>query len=120
MAMIAGLQIFNVIIFITFFLMVFIPLCFLQAHLSKKANKWLGLIIPFVKIFISLLFIMFAYLSMASNLDDPRSLQHPIRTILFMGGIFNIPTIVYLIIYFVCRSKIKQKGEIEKMQIRDL
>ncbi len=107
-------------IFVIFYFVLVIPFCFLQAYLSKKENKWMGLIIPFVKIFISLLFISLLYINIISNLNNHNSFHHPFRNILFIGGIFNISTIVYFIIYFVCRNQIKHKGEIEKMQIRDL
>jgi preprotein translocase subunit YajC len=34
--------------------------------------------------------------------------------------IVNIPTIILLLVYFVCRQQYKKKNQIEKMKIQDL
>ncbi len=109
-------QIANIVIL----LVVFTGICFLQAYLSKRENKWLGLILPILKISISLIFLAIAYLNIASKLEDPSSFYIPYRTTILMGLVFNIPTIIYFIIYFVCREKLKNKSAVDKMKIKDL
>ncbi len=113
-------QIFNSLILLVIVLAVFIGICFLQAHLSKKENKWLGLIIPIVKLSLSFLLIGLTYIEMLTYLDDPSSITLPFRNIIFIGGICNITTVIYFIIYLICRKKLKNKSAVDKMKIKDL
>ncbi len=114
------LQLFNSVILLVIVIGIFIGVCFFQAFLSKKENKWLGLILPIFKISITFLIIAIAFFNMGANLDNPISISGTHRTSILMGLVFNIPTIVYLIIYFVCRSKLKNKNLVDKMKIKDL
>ena len=34
--------------------------------------------------------------------------------------IVNIPTVLLLLVYFVCREKYRKKNQLEKMKIQDL
>lgn len=86
----------------------------LQIFLSKKENKWLGLLLPFISFVYSLLMVV-----SIAILDSMTKWEIfvLIASTLFMA---NIPTVILLAIYFGCREKIRRKKALEKMNIRDL
>lgn len=111
----------------------------LQIFLSKKQNKWVGLILPLI----CLTFSIFAALSIptyftqsitestvsesgeivnnvVNNAADKNVLPSPILTTISVFWIYNIPTAILLAIYFAYREKLEMKKELEKMNIRDL
>jgi uncharacterized membrane protein YesL len=121
-------------------LLIIIGLIFLQIFLSKRRNKWLGLIIPFIFIIISI----FASIAMpiytvseessmtvtqngkvVEEIITPSANERPslltiIATIIPIFLIWNIPTLIFLGIYGVCRDQMKKNGELNKMNILDL
>lgn len=84
----------------------------LQLFLSKKSNKWLGLILPIITFVFSLLYVL--------NIMDTGSLWQNMILIVSTLLLSNIPTIILLAIYFACREKLKRKAQLEKMNIQDL
>ncbi|NLX63969.1 MAG: hypothetical protein GX022_04235 [Clostridiaceae bacterium] len=86
----------------------------LQLFLSKKENKWLGLILPAIFFIYSLLMVFNIVVSDDMTAWDIFSM---------IGSAFlltNIPTIILLGIYLACREKIKRNAELNKMNIQDL
>ncbi len=84
---------------------------FLQIFLSKKQNKWLGLILPAAILFLGSFFVLFT-----------MPAGHVLSAFLI---IVSIPTIILVAIYCVCRMKIQQKNQLDrkqldKMNIQDL
>lgn len=87
----------------------------IQIFLSKAESKWIGLILPALTFLCSLLvtlglLVMMIYMPGAD-------------TILMLFGLFilgNIPTVILLVVNYVCREKVWKKKEIEKMKIQDL
>ena len=116
----------------------------LQIYLSKKENKWLGLVLPIISFCISLIavFNIAAYTTTGSLslqtldengaviqeevLETPNTTQpaQDIPSLISMVGsvflLYNIPTIVLLAIYFGCREKQRQRKALDKMQAQDL
>lgn len=89
-------------------LFIFAGIIVLQVFLSRKENKWFGLILPFI---------CFAYsLIMAAGMTNWGHFGTLISTFL----ISNMPTFILLVIYFTCREKIKRNKELEKMNVQDL
>lgn len=91
--------------------------------LSKKENKFLGLIVPAINIVYSIIAV--AGFSMFSTMLDRQFNSGQFNIDVIMQGIaifvsFNISTIILLGIYFACRKKIKKNKEIDKMNIKDL
>lgn len=86
----------------------------LQIFLSKRENKWLGLILPIINVMFSILGVLglavFGY----------QSITEIILQLTMVFILFNIPTIILLAIYFACREKLKKSKEIDKMKIEDL
>lgn len=113
----------------------------LQIFLSKKDNKWLGLILPIFTFIFSLLIVLGLFFystqtitqmqavsesgSVISALPSTSPLPH--STPLFNAGILilyflmlNIPTVILLAIYAACRGKRKKQLALEKMRAQDL
>lgn len=87
-----------------FLLVFFAGLIGLQVFLSRRKNKWLGLIFPLLCVTFSVVTILLS----VSPSWFPTAL------------IMNIPTIIFLVIYFACREQFKKSNELEKMNIQDL
>ncbi|WP_432403631.1 hypothetical protein [Wukongibacter sp. M2B1] len=85
----------------------------LQIFLSLRKNKWYGLFIP-------ILCFLFGILTGPAQLIFGTSIAQA----LLVTIISLIPFFFNLIIYFACRSKLKEKqkmnSEIDKMKIKDL
>ena len=85
----------------------------LQIFLSKKENKWLGLIQPILSLLITLFYT-------AGMIVPPTVTFGFIIQTLWGFLLTNIPTFIYLAIYFACRGKQRKKKQLEKMNIQDL
>lgn len=113
----------------------------LQIFLSKKNSKCLGLIIPLICFMFSILTVL--SLSMYSNNSGITTVTETINgvvireeitalesekpsmlsmfaTVIPVFLISNIPTLIFLAIYFACREKLKLRSQLEKMNIQDL
>lgn len=86
----------------------------LQVFLSKRESKWPGLVLPVLAFLFGLLY--------------PLNMVAPSEGVT-VGFIFqmilvwllgNIPTIVFLAIYFGCRGKQRRNRQLDKMNIQDL
>ena len=96
------------------FLILFAVLTVLQVYLSRKSNKWLGLIMPIMLFFI-------AIIVCTVILQNPRKIYVTTYFLTFL--LYNIPTAIYLIIYAICRESLKKAGkmsQLDKMNIQDL
>lgn len=102
------------LLFLLFLLALFVGSVFLQIFLSQKENKWLGRILPILSFLLSLL----VPLNLAAGADGATGWF--VVQILLMMLLENIPTIVYLIVYFACREKTQRKKQLDKMSIQDL
>ena len=84
---------------------------FLQIFLSKRENRWPGLILPLLSFLYSLLM---ACSAVAYNGGIPWG---AILASLVLG---NIPTVILLAIYAACRERFRKRSELDKMNIKDL
>ena len=121
-------------------LLIFIGLIILQVFLSKRNNKWLGLILPLIfliiAIFASIAMPIYTVTSESSvvysengqvveeiispAVTDRPSLPTILATIIPIFLIWNIPTLIFLGIYGVCRDQMKKNGDLNKMNVMDL
>lgn len=86
----------------------------LQVFLSKSRSKYPGLVLPLIFFALSLIY--------PFNITAPKDASTG-RLLLVMLAVLliaNIPTMVLIAIYMVCRDKAGRKKELEKMKIRDL
>ena len=78
----------------------------LQIVLSRTKSKIPGLVLPALCFLFSLIV--------------PLNMIAANSAALLFWLIVNIPTIILLLVYFVCRQQYKKKNQIEKMKIQDL
>ncbi|SHI21516.1 hypothetical protein SAMN02745823_03483 [Sporobacter termitidis DSM 10068] len=109
----------NISLFITYIptillLLLFIGSIFLQIFLSKKKTKWPGLILP-------TMFFIASIISIFTGGTGTEAFGwHLGVNIIYTILTGSIPTATMLIIYFVCRDKLRKRQNIEKMNIQDL
>jgi predicted RND superfamily exporter protein len=97
------------------FLIIFLGgIIILNVFLSKRENKWLGLILPIISIMFSIITVL--GLAFYGN----QSTAEIIFQLIMVFLLSNIPTIILLAIYFACREKFKKNRELDKMNIQDL
>ena len=87
-------------------LLVIICVILLQIFLSRTESKWPGLVLP--------------VLSFVCSLIIPLNMIVANGVVLLAWIIVNIPTVLLLLVYFVCREKYRKKNQMEKMKIQDL
>ena len=75
----------------------------LQIYLSKRENKWCGLILPIISFLFALLIVLLNTMAPATGID----MDFVINLVLAFA-VYNIPTVVFMVIYIVCR---KQKNK---------
>ena len=102
----------NVAIVLGFGMLVFVVGgILLQIFLSKRERKWPGLVLPLLSLLYSLL------MACSAVAYSEKIIWGPILTSLILR---NIPTVILLAIYAACREKRRKRGELDKMQIKDL
>ena len=100
----------------------------LQVYLSRRESKLPGLVLPAIT-FSGELFILLNVVtnvvmtSVADNavggVDSYSVFVTVLNTVLTLL-VISMPTIVLLVIYFLCRRGMNRKKQIEKMNIQDL
>ncbi len=110
----------------------------LQIFLSTRKNRWLGLLIPSICLIYSIISVLsiVAFNSHVTTYAEDGTVIKETRTdagnerpldkgnrigsgiIIFF--ISNIPTIIYLAIYYGCRERCKKNQQLKNMQIQDL
>ena len=103
------------------FLLIIVGIILLQVFLSKRESKWPGLVLPILAFLFGLLY----PLNMAAPFTGVNaSLVYVdigfVLQMIFVWILGNIPTIVFLAIYFVCRGKQRRNKQLDKMNIQDL
>lgn len=86
----------------------------LQIFLSKRESKWVGLVLPVIAFLFSLLYPL--------NMVAPSEgvTVGFVFQMIIVWLIGNIPTIIFLAIYFSCRGKQRRNKQLDKMNIQDL
>ncbi len=87
-------------------LLVIICVILLQIFLSRTESKWPGLVLPI--------------LCFVCSLIVPLNMIVANSVALIFWLITNIPTVILLLVYFICREKYRKKSQLEKMRIQDL
>lgn len=91
-----------------------VGLCFLQWWLSRLDRRWPGMILPVMAFVLAVIFTV---------MTEPWGAYfggEPVQIFLRVAGKFvaaNIPTLVFLVIYFLSRRK---REERTKMDLKDL
>lgn len=93
-------------------LAVFVGFLFLERFLARQESKYPGLVLPGIQILGSLIMVL--------NLTDTGSALGNALSIFLTLLVGNLPTALYLAIYFACRKKRNQDSERQRMNIQDL
>lgn len=104
----------NTLIIILLFLIIFAGAIALQVFLSKKQNKFIGLILPTIALLFSLIMVLNVVF------EETMTNWQVFFTLFSTFFIGNIPTIILLAIYFGIREKLKIESELDKTRIKDL
>ena len=132
----------NIIPILLLLVMVVGGLIGLQVFLSTRKNKWFGLILPILCVLLSIVPVLSqvafetkvttrvtSYAEDGTIIEDKvkeepytnaKNREAVIWTSIIIFGVYNIPTGIYLVIYFCGRQKLKKKERLEHMQIQDL
>ena len=131
----------NAVFALIFVLLLLAGSIWLQIFLSTKNNKWLGLIIPLICLIIAISGVLGLTMYTTSSgittvtetvngdviREEPIAVESEEPSILSMLVtviptflMFNIPTFVFLAIYFACREKQKTKKLLDRMNVQDL
>jgi len=109
---------YSVFLFFPVIIVCGIGLCVLEFFLARKDQKIYGLILPIVSFGISLIIILYTLINAMGDLLSV------VAGVLLVGLLTNIPTAIFLIIFFIARAtkkgRVKKNSEIEKMNIMDL
>ena len=115
----------------------------LQVFLSRRKAWWPGLVMPVLSFLMSLLIVVgtFVFLTLSSTVSGTQVVDEQTGAVVYqaqqvqqahdwtvgdtaqMGVLLlvsNIPTIVLLATYFLCRRSQKHKKQLDKMNIQDL
>ena len=112
------------------FLVAFVAgMIILQVYLSRRESKLPGLVLPAIT-FSGELFIL---LNVVTNVEmtsaaaanavggvDSYSVFVTVLNTVLTLLVISMPTLVLLVIYFLCRRRMNSKKQIEKMNIQDL
>lgn len=104
----------NTVIIILLFFIVVSGAIALQVFLSKKQNKFIGLILPTITLLYSLIMVLNVVF------EETMTNWQVFFTLFSTFFIGNIPTIILLAIYFGIREKMKIESELDKTRIKDL
>lgn len=91
------------------YLVFIILLIVLQVYLSKREDKISGLIVPTLSL-----------LRLVTSLVRLRIREVPLMFMIQAFVVHIVPIIIYLTIYAVTRKRMKNKEDLEKMNIQDL
>jgi len=112
----------NVIITIAFL----VGVIWLQIFLSRRENKWPGLILPILIFLFSIFSVLMltpwqvtTYIN-GEHIQTERVVNASVGQMILVLIWWNISTAILLMIYFACRQKIRKKKALEKMTIKDL
>ena len=127
------------ILFLIFLLAIPVGGIFLQIYLSKKENKWLGLILPFATFAIALIAVLniVAFVELGQSTvsqyvngewvtivmsegGNREAIPGAIGGVIFTFILANIPTVILLAIYKAARSRQNRRRDVEKMSVLDL
>lgn len=118
----------TIIIACVILLLVSVGVIALEVYLSRRESKVPGLVLPGI-LFLGELFVLpnvvtnVVMTSAADNavggVDSYDVFVTVLNTVLTLL-IISMPTIVLLVIYFLCRRGMNRKKQIEKMNIQDL
>lgn len=106
---------------LVFCLALFAAVCALEVFLSKRRAWWPGLVLPGLWLAYTLLAAVCAVTGYAQAYGEPLPLTAELAVSLPLNLLLaNIPTLLLLGLYALCRSRRRRKKQMERMQVQDL
>ena len=102
------------IIVLTFLVVLLVGSIVLQVFLSRRESPWPGLVLPGLSLLLSLIPLLNVAVLPGSGAGNV------LTALLLVFLLYNIPTLVLLVIYFACRERYRRRREIDKMNAQDL
>ena len=102
------------IIVLTFLVVLLVGSIVLQVFLSRRESPWPGLVLPGLSLLLSLIPLLNVAVLPGSGAGNV------LTALLLVFLLYNIPTLVLLVIHFACRGKYRRRREIDKMNAQDL
>lgn len=93
-----------------------VGLTFLQVYLSKKESKIPGLILPSIFFILSVFYSVPNFKNALNFSFSPGAFFASVMILL----VYNVPTIIYVLIYLHLRNKMNKASQINKMNVQDL
>lgn len=103
-------------------LVIFTGFILLQIFLSKKDNKWLGLMLPIICFCVAVAgsgYQIYEWSATTYGNTNTSAFGWVGAAAAFFFT-YNIPTVILLVIYFACRGKQRRKKALDKMNVQDL
>ena len=124
----------NLIIVFLLILVFFVGVILLQIYLSKKENKWSGLILPIVVLFFSIILILglgaYTFVRTPENMMangeiiemavSGGNVSSAILMVITTFLLLNIPTVILLAIYAANKDTRNRRRALDKMSALDL
>jgi len=104
-------------------ILLFVGSCALEAFLAGQKNRYLGLLLPGLFVLLSVIATATAvrvFIGLTAGLAEYTALPPSALPVIAYFLIFNIPTLILLLIYFLVRRRKQRKRGLEKMNILDL
>src|SRR5699024_4354768 len=102
------------IIVLTFLVVLLVGCIILQVFLSRRESPWPGLVLPGLSLLLSLIPLLNVAVLPGSGAGNV------LTALLLVFLLYNVRTLVLLVIYFACRGKYRRRREIDKMNAQDL
>ena len=109
----------------TVYTLVYIPIIIgasiLEIFLSRSKNLWLGLILPVISFTLSIPKVFAViYIGLKTTAMGAPTVNQVLLNGFVYFMIFNVPTIILLVIFFIMHKIKFKQHELEKMKIQDL
>lgn len=110
----------NIAFFVPAALVIFAGFILLQIFLSKKDNKWLGLMLPIICFCVAIAGSGYQIYEWSTTVYPTASAFGWVGATAAFFFTYNIPTVILLVIYFACRGKQRRQKALDKMNVQDL
>ena len=98
-----------------------VGLAVLEIFLARLESRWPGLVPPGITFLWSLILCLIFALQIAGGTSHiPGAAANILVGFLLMLLFLNVPTLILLAVYYICREKKRKKKMLDKMNIRDL
>lgn len=96
----------------------------LEVFLARKEEAWMGLILPGLRLLQTLVRLAIRVVQVVRTTQEADSawLTNPWQVLVLAFAVENIPTLILLAVYALCRARMRRrtKRQLERTRIKDL